>query len=146
MTLDIKHLHISLSGKSIVNDISLRVQDKQFVGLLGPNGCGKTTLLRSIYKAVKPESGMAQLDDLDLFRTGSKTLARRISVVSQFNEMDFDFSVHELVMMGRTPHKKFLEKDNSEDIVIADKAIAAVGLEGFATAALQLFPVEKNRG
>jgi iron complex transport system ATP-binding protein len=129
--LDIKNVSITLSGNQIVKDISVRIQDGQFVGLLGPNGCGKSTLLRSIYKAIKPDSGEEILNELDILRVSSKELAKRLSVVSQFNELSFDFSVRQLVLMGRTPHKKLLERDNIDDINIANKAIAAVGLEGF---------------
>ena len=61
-----------------------------------------------------------------------KELAKQLSAVTQFNEIDFDFSVKQMVMIGRTPHKKMIDRDTTEDYEIADKAIAAVGLSGFA--------------
>jgi iron complex transport system ATP-binding protein len=124
-------MHISLSGTPIVKDISILIKDNQFVGLLGPNGCGKTTLLRAIYKAIKPVSGGAMLNDMNILSASAKDVAKRLSVVGQFNNLNFDFSVRQLVLMGRTPHKKMLENDNKEDIALADNAIAAVGLAGF---------------
>lgn len=131
MGLDVKNLQVSLSGNTIVHDVSMRVRDNQFVGLLGPNGCGKTTMLRTVYKSIKPDHGGVLLDKLDVLSASPKEVARRLSVVGQFNELSFDFSVRQLVLMGRTPFKKMMEPDNKEDIAIADKAITAVGLNGY---------------
>jgi iron complex transport system ATP-binding protein len=131
MGLNIEHFEVSLSGKKIIKDISLQVLDRQFVGLLGPNGCGKSTLLRSVYRSIKPDGGIAILNNQDILRISQKALARQVSVVSQFNDLGFDFSVRQLVLMGRTPHKKMMENDNKNDIAIADNAIVVVGLEGF---------------
>lgn len=132
MGLDVENFEISVGGKHIVNDISLRVLSREFVGLLGPNGCGKSTLLRAIYKAIKPESGAAKFDEMDILRANNKEVAQQIGVVSQFNELSFDFSVRQLVLMGRTPHKGFMEQDTANDVALADMAIEAVGLDGFA--------------
>lgn len=57
MKLNAEHLSVSLAAKDIVKDISIHVEDKQFVGIIGPNGCGKSTLLKSIYKVIKPQKG-----------------------------------------------------------------------------------------
>ena len=131
MGLEVKNIQVSLSGNTIVRDVSMRIRDNQFVGLLGPNGCGKTTLLRTVYKSIKPDQGGIMLDKLDVLNTSPKEMARRLSVVGQFNELSFDFSVRQLVLMGRTPFKRMMEADNKEDITIANKAIAAVGLNGY---------------
>ena len=78
---------------------------QQFVGLIGPNGCGKSTLLKSIYKSLVPQKGMVFLDDLDVLKVPKK-ISQHLGVVGQFNEMHFDLTVQQMVMLGRTPHKK----------------------------------------
>lgn len=115
MDLTANHVSVSLSGTEIVKDVSLHVAAGQFVGIIGPNGCGKSTLLKSIYKVVKPKSGTVYLDGSDVLKESPKVMARKMSVVGQFNEMSFDFTVREMVMMGRTPYKKLMEQDNAED-------------------------------
>lgn len=106
MELRADNIKVTLSNTEIVKDISLRVEENQFVGLIGPNGCGKSTLLKSIYKVIKPKSGSVFLNDMDVLKSSPKAISKIMGVVGQFNEMSFDFSVQEMVMMGRSPHKR----------------------------------------
>ena len=128
----IDDLSISVGKKQIIKDICLHVQEGLFMGLLGPNGCGKSTLLKAVYQAIRPQGGTISLFSQDVLSMRRKELAKQLSAVTQFNEIDFDFSVKQMVMIGRTPHKKMIDRDTTEDYEIADKAIAAVGLSGFA--------------
>lgn len=132
MELKVNHISVSFSGADIVNDISLHVEAGKFVGLIGPNGCGKSTLLKSIYKVVRPKNGTVFLDDHDVLRSTPKDIARKMGVVGQFNEMSFDFTVHDMVMLGRTPHKKLMERDNKEDYEIVAAALEKVNLASYA--------------
>lgn len=132
MKLEIDCLQVKIAEKTILDQVSLHVANKQLVGLLGPNGCGKSTLLRSIYHMVHPSCGTVNLDEIDVLRTPVKTLARYLSVVSQFNELNFDFSVRQMVSMGRSPHKGLLERENETDKEIIDRAIHETGLDEFA--------------
>ena len=94
------------------------------MGLLGPNGCGKSTLLKAVYQAIRPRGGtMSSFFRRCFLRCAGKNLAEPLSAVTQFNEIDFDFSVKQMVMIGRTPHKKMIDRDATEDYEIADKAI-----------------------
>lgn len=131
MGFEALNITVSLSNINIVNDISLRVKEGQFVGLIGPNGCGKSTLLKSIYKVIKPKQGSVFLNGMDLLNTDPKSVSRMMGVVGQFNEISFDFTVQEMVLMGRTPHKKFLEGDTEEDYEIARRALNQVSLSGY---------------
>lgn len=106
MKLNVENVSISVLNTDIIKDISLQVNGKQFVGLIGPNGCGKSTLLKSIYKVIKPQQGKVFLDNTDILKSSPKLVSRHMGVVGQFNELSFDFTVREMVMMGRTPHKK----------------------------------------
>lgn len=132
IALSIDNLNVSLSGKQIIENICMQVQSHQFVGILGPNGSGKSTLLKTVYKVLHPDSGDVNLFGEDVLAMRGKLLAQQLAAVTQFNELDFDFSVQQLVMMGRTPHKKFLEKDSKKDYEISAKALEAVGMGDFA--------------
>lgn len=131
MELRADNIWVTLSDTDIVKDISIKVKDKQFVGLIGPNGCGKSTLLKSIYKVIKPKNGKVHLNELDVLRSGPKMVSKLMGVVGQFNEMSFDFSVKEMVLMGRTPHKGLMEADTEADYQIVKDALAKVSLSEY---------------
>jgi iron complex transport system ATP-binding protein len=123
MELRADNISVTFSGTDIVKDISIRVKEKQFVGLIGPNGCGKSTLLKSIYKVIKPHEGNVFLNDLNVLKANPKTVSRIMGVVGQFNEMSFDFTVRDMVLMGRTPHKGLMESDSAKDYELVKDAL-----------------------
>ena len=131
MELRAENMIVTLANTDIVNDISIKVKNKQFVGLIGPNGCGKSTLLKSIYKVIKPKKGSIYLGDLDVLNSEPMSVSRIMGVVGQFNDLSFDFTVEEMVLMGRTPHKKFMERDTEEDYEIVREALNKVSLTGY---------------
>ncbi|MBR0416624.1 MAG: ABC transporter ATP-binding protein [Firmicutes bacterium] len=131
MKLETKDVVVNLSKKDIVKKVSVQVKDKQFVGLIGPNGSGKTTLLKSIYRVLKPAAGEILIDDIDIKGVSVKETAKRMGVVSQFNNIAFDFTVEEMVLMGRSPHKKAFSQDTEEDYRIAHEALAKVDMLDF---------------
>ncbi|MEO3947751.1 ABC transporter ATP-binding protein [Gorillibacterium sp. CAU 1737] len=128
MELTAQGIDIRLGKKDIVKQVSVQVKAGQFVGLIGPNGCGKSTFLKGIYKSLVPQKGTVFLDELDVLNTTEKKVSQRLGVVGQFNEMSFDLTVHQMVMLGRTPHKKLLEADKQEDFAIVDEALARTNL------------------
>lgn len=131
MDLNAKGVSVTLSGRRIVDDVSLRVRGREFVGLLGPNGSGKTTLLKSVYRVLKPSAGLITLDDMDIQKLPYRETARRMGVISQFTVMNFDFTVEEVVLMGRAPHKGAFSRDTEEDYRIAEEALRRVDMLGF---------------
>lgn len=132
MNLALKNISVELGRQQVVKDVSLEVKQGRFVGLIGPNGSGKSTLLRTIYRVIKPGSGAILLDGRSLQSFSLTESAKKLGVVGQFNQVNFDFSVFEMVMMGRTPHKGMLEADRQEDYAIALAAIKTVGMESYA--------------
>ena len=106
MRLSIQNLEIEVAHQSIVRQVSLEVPDKKTVGLIGANGSGKSTLLRSIYKSIAPTQGTIYIDDIDVLNSPNKKVAKHLGVVGQFNELNFDLTVEQMVLLGRTPHKK----------------------------------------
>lgn len=131
MELNSKGLDVFLGGKQILKDLDMHIDNEEFVGIIGPNGCGKSTLLRTFYRVLKPKRGTILINDKNIDEFPLKETAREIAVVSQHNDQDFDFSVLDMVLIGRSPHKKFLERDNNEDYEIALDSLRKVGMEGF---------------
>lgn len=146
MNLQVDNISVEIGKKQIVQDISLLVKNQQFVGILGPNGCGKSTLLKGIYKVISPKSGLVKLGDMDLLTEKSKKVARHLGVVGQFNEISFDFTVEQMVLMGRTPHKKLLDSEVKKDYQIIERALAKVNLLSYRNRSfLTLSGGEKQR-
>ena len=115
MRLDAKDVNISISGKPIVQYLSIEVPDRKFSALLGANGSGKTTLLRSIYRTQKMDSGIVRLDDEDITHFPGKKLARNMAVMGQFNQINFDYTVLDIALMGRYPFHSLLEQERERD-------------------------------
>lgn len=132
MRIDVQGLSIQLSGKPIVQDVTLTVEDGSFVGIIGPNGSGKSTLLKAIYRVLKPSGGAILLDGAPLDAMKVRQSARKMAVVSQHNFFNFDFAVREVVLMGRSPHKRGMERDNALDYQIVDASLEKVRMSDFA--------------
>ncbi len=123
MELIVKDVHVTLSKTPIVKGVDLSVKDKQSVGIIGPNGCGKSTLLKAIYRVNPIESGSVLSNDQDITKISAKEVARHIAVVGQFNEMAFDFSVQDMILMGRSPYKKMMEGYNDYDYELLEDTL-----------------------
>lgn len=132
MKINTEDLHLSYGAQEILKGISIQSKEKEFIGLIGPNGSGKSTLLKCIYRTLKPDQGAVYLDGKELSTIRVKDSARKLAVVAQHNQYNFDFTVQEIVMMGRSPHKKALERDNAGDYTIVKEALQAVGMSEFA--------------
>ena len=127
MSLELRGLSVDMAGLRIVSGITLRVADGQFAGLIGPNGSGKSTILKAIYRVHRPAAGAVLVNGTDLHQMRPRMAARRVAVVTQENLMDFGFTVRELVLVGRTPHKGPFDRDNEEDQAIAADAMERTG-------------------
>ncbi|MBX9975718.1 ABC transporter ATP-binding protein [Cytobacillus firmus] len=121
--IQVKHLSFSVPDKQILNSINFTVEQGKFVGIIGPNGSGKSTMLKIIYRHLKQTSGLVTLYEKDILDIPQKKLAQELAVVSQETPVLFDFTVKDLVMMGRTPYKKWLAADNREDFAIVEESM-----------------------
>ena len=131
MRLEAKDVNISISGKPIVQHLSIEVPDRKFSALLGANGSGKTTLLRSIYRTQKMDSGIVRLDDEDITHFSGKKLARNMAVMGQFNQINFDYTVLDIALMGRYPFHSLLEQEKERDYEMALEALDKVGMKSY---------------
>jgi len=114
-------------GRRVVDGVTLSVPRGTIVGLLGPNGSGKTTLLRLLSGTVTPARGAITIDGVAIDTLSRREMARRIAVVPQETHSTFDFSVLEIVLMGRYPHLGAFELEGADDVARAREALAATG-------------------
>ena len=127
--LQISDLAWSPIGEQALRDgIELAVGDGQLVGLLGPNGSGKTSLLRCAYRFQRPDQGRVELDGEALWSRSPRWCAQRVAVVLQEFPQDFGLTVAEVAAMGRTPHKGLFDGDDQADVALVELALARVGL------------------
>ena len=128
MDLICKNISYSIKDKKILNNVSIDVKGSKFYSILGPNGCGKTTLLKTIYRILKPSSGQILLNNKDIENIRLKDSAKEMAVVAQFNEINFDCNVGDMVMLGRTPHIGFMQTEKQIDYDIVKDALKKVGM------------------
>lgn len=132
MNIESKTVESVLGGNQILKGIDLKVNDRELLGIIGPNGSGKSTFLKCLYRVLKPTAGAVYLDGRSLSGYSYKESAKSLAVVAQHNYYNFDFSVRDVVLMGRAPHKRALDRDNAEDFHIVDDALKTVGMYDFA--------------
>lgn len=133
MRVQVDEVCWAVDGQLILNDVSLEIEPNSLVGLIGPNGSGKSTLLRCIYRLYRPDSGTITLDGEDLQALGSRESALRTAVVLQEYPTDFQFTVEEIVSMGRNPHKGMFDMDNDQDYRVVRDALDRVDMTNFAS-------------
>jgi iron complex transport system ATP-binding protein len=129
MDVTVAGVGVVIDDHSIISDVSMNVQSGELHGVIGPNGSGKSTLLRCIYRSLRPVSGAVRLDGSDLWHDlTARGAARKRAVVAQDTTLDLDFSVRDVVAMGRAPHKSLFERDNLRDAQLVNTAMADVGI------------------
>lgn len=126
-----KDIRVCFGTHEILKGVTLEAERKVFAGIIGPNGSGKSTLLKCIYRTLLPQGGAVYLGNEALLSMRPKESARKLAVVAQHNYYNFEFSVQEVVLMGRSPHKKAMERDNASDYEIVKDCLKKVGLDGF---------------
>lgn len=131
MNIQTDNIQVSFGSKTILQDISLAIQDKEFVGIIGPNGSGKSTFLKCLYRVLQPNGGKIFFDGTEMSSLSHRDTALKMAVVAQHSTVNFDFSVLEMVLMGRSPYKGLLDRDKIDDYEIARYALEQVGLSDF---------------
>ena len=99
-------IDVSYGAKKILETISLHVEKGEILGIIGPNGAGKTTLIKAMSRIVAPENGEIHLNDRNLDSFSFRELAQKIAVVPQGFSISFDYTVRDVVMMGRARSRR----------------------------------------
>ena len=129
-----------------LQQVDVSIAQGKLTGLLGPNGCGKTTLLKLLSGVLRPDQGTVGLEGRPLAQIPRRQLARRIAVVPQETHPAFDFTVMEMVLMGRHPHLGVFRLEGPDDFAIAHDALVATGTVHLADRAyMTLSGGEKQR-
>jgi iron complex transport system ATP-binding protein len=128
-------ISFSYGRAKVLQDVSIAVARGSIVGLLGPNGSGKTTLLRIVAGILPPLAGTVLVGGQPIEQLTRRELARRIAVVPQETHSTFDFSVMDMVLMGRYPHLGAFELEGAADQDIAREALRATGTAALETRA-----------
>ena len=124
-------LDVSIAGKKVCSKLDLKLAPAQSWGMLGPNGIGKTTLLKCMAGLSEPDSGSVLLENQSISKLPRRTVARLLGMLQQHTVYIFDASVLETAMTGRHPHLGHWEREGALDKQKSLDAIRAVDLEGF---------------
>lgn len=127
-SLSTQDLCFSYGNTPIIKDINVEFTPGKFYGIIGPNGCGKTTLLDLLTGNKKPFSGSVHLAGSPLNTYSKKHLAQRLALVPQEYDTGFSFSVEEVVLMGRHPHIPRFSSPTLGDWKYVDNAMKAIGI------------------
>jgi iron complex transport system ATP-binding protein len=130
--LTIEDISFSYKEKPVLENVGLQVIKGEIIGILGPNGCGKTTLLKLLNRNLHPKAGKVMMEGTDLEEISKRRIARHIAVVPQSNEIRFAFSVRDIVTMGRMPFLDRFQGESSDDMAIVDEAMAKTSITAFA--------------
>lgn len=122
--LDIRNISCGYGDRTILRGLSLQVEPGCLTGVIGPNGSGKSTLIRAVSGLLPLGGGQVLVAGRPLSSYTPTSLARTLAVLAQDIHLDFDFSVREVVMMGRYPHLDRLQPEGADDRRIADAAMA----------------------
>jgi len=124
--LQVHGLHVSYGARPALRGVDLSVASGEVVGLVGPNGCGKTTLLRSVTRLVPWRAGAVTIGGVPAERLARRELACRVAVVPQSPHLPPGYTALDIVVMGRTPRLSFLQQEGADDYRVARESLARV--------------------
>ena len=129
--LEVKNLHFSYKKNSVLKGVDFSMQKGEVVSLLGPNGCGKSTLIRLILKLLEG-SGSIKLNTKELKHYSHKEIAHHIAYIPQYHNVPFNYTVLEMVLMGRVSKLGVFASPSAHDIQKANQALQRVGIDELA--------------
>ena len=128
LNIDVHGLTLTYDTHPVLDGAEFNVERGDLVALLGANGAGKSTLLRCISRILQPTGGQIIIDGRLLQHLQSKEAARLMAVVPQETTADFDFSVEDIIMMGRFPYLRRFQKENQDDYEVVERAMEMTGV------------------
>ncbi len=135
--IEIKHLNYSIKGKQILNDVNYKFLPGKIYGIIGPNGAGKSTILKHIMGIIHPTKATIFYEGKDSRNFKTKDYAQHISYVFQENPRDLDFTVYEILQMGRYTHMNLMGDITAADEELIEQVIADLNLEKLRNASIR---------
>ncbi|WP_053984973.1 ABC transporter ATP-binding protein [Niameybacter massiliensis] len=127
--IKVQNLSYQIGDKPILKDISLTFKPHTIYGIIGPNGAGKSTLLKHMMRIIEPSSSTVFLKDQDVTKVKVKEYAKQCSFVFQENPRDLDFTVEEMIAMGRYPYLDYMGHTTKADETVIERIIHELSLE-----------------
>ncbi len=131
-SIKVENLSIAYDESIIVEDLNVSVPKGKITTIIGPNGCGKSTILKTIGRIMKPKNGMIYINGEDIKKLSTKEIAKKMAVLPQTPQSPNGLTVEELVAYGRYPHQKGLGSLTSEDKEVVAWALEATKILEFA--------------
>ncbi len=128
MKLELRNLSCGYGKRTIIDSISMTIKEGEVISLLGANGCGKTTLLKTILGLIESQGGQVLLDGEDIQKWSPAQVARVIGYIPQLHEPPFPFQVLDVVLMGRTAHIKPFSSPSKKDEAIARRSLERLNI------------------
>jgi iron complex transport system ATP-binding protein len=128
LKLEINNIALSYNHAPVVKDLSFTLQPGELVGIIGPNGCGKTSIIKALSRVLNPRSGQILLEGINLQHYSRSALARLMGVVPQNPSLPETFTVAEVVLLGRNPHLGLLRNESCHDLEISWQAMERTGI------------------
>lgn len=122
-TIKAQGITFKYDERIILKQLNFVIKEKSFLSIIGPNGSGKSTLLKIMGKNLMPDYGNIIFGDKDLKDYTAKGLAQEMAVVPQSTEVNYNFTVEDIVLMGRHPHLKRFQREGSEDFARVREAM-----------------------
>ncbi|MEM8950060.1 MAG: ABC transporter ATP-binding protein [Pseudomonadota bacterium] len=130
--LQAEDINVAYDSKEVITGLSLRIPDKQITVIIGPNACGKSTLLRSLARLLKPKHGRILLAGEDIFRKPTRTVAQFLGLMPQMPLAPDGILVSDLVSRGRTPYQNPFQQFSHADEHAVTEALKATSIEPLA--------------
>ncbi|AGM08635.1 ABC transporter ATP-binding protein [Amycolatopsis keratiniphila] len=125
-------LTLAYDGRTVAEDLGVVIPDRSFTVIVGPNACGKTTLLRALARMLKPRKGSVFLDGQVISSFPAKEVARRLGLLPQSSIAPDGITVADLVARGRYPHQRLLRQWSREDATVVAESMRATGVDDLA--------------
>ncbi|MFE0591926.1 ABC transporter ATP-binding protein [Micromonospora echinospora] len=121
-------ISVAIDGHPILDGATLAAESGTVTGLIGPNGSGKSTLLRCVYQAIRPHRGTVLIGETDLGQVRARQAGQLRAVVAQDHELENDYSVRDVVAMGRIPHQGPFDRETEADRLAVERSLSRVGM------------------